>query len=88
MTQITLSNLPENILALLKARADSAGRSLEEEARTILERELRIELEAEADRAAMAEYFRKELRGQKTNTAVDSADLVREIRDERTADLS
>ncbi len=77
MRQLTVRNVPDDIVAALRIRAAKNGHSAEAEHRQILASALRGE-EA-ADFWAAADALRASTPPQRT----DSADLIREMRDER-----
>ena len=81
MGDITIRNLDDSVLRALEERASVAGRSLEEEARRIL-REA-----ASLDDGGVWERMRRFRSGLGGRSFPDSADTLREIRDERTARL-
>ena len=75
MAQLTVRNIPDNLVRALRVRAANNGRSAEAEHRLILAEVLKpqkLDFWAEADR------LRKETPKQKTN----STDLLRAMRDE------
>ena len=78
MAQILVRNLDAGVVRKLKERARKAGRSLQAEARFILEKEANSpQVDMETARK-LAEEFRKKFKGRKFS---DSADLIREDRD-------
>ena len=78
MAQILVRNLEAQVVKKLKERAREAGRSLQVEARFILEKEANApQVDMETARK-LAEEFRKKFKGRKFS---DSADLIREDRD-------
>jgi plasmid stability protein len=83
MTQITIRRLDQAVIDGLKRRAAEAGRSMEEEARTILSKAVRDEQLAR-QRAWLKEMaeMRRRLFGDKIFP--DSTPLIRKMRDERT----
>ena len=77
MAQLTVRNLDDDLVRLLKIRAAQRNRSAEAEHRAILEEALRLE---------DAEFWRRsaELRARLAGrTLEDSADIVRRERDRR-----
>ena len=77
MAQILVCNLKEKTVKALKARAKGSGRSLQAEAKIILEREAgRPKLSMEEARKALDE-FRARFKGRKFT---DSVKLLREDR--------
>ena len=76
MSQLTVRNVPEEVVKALRVRAAQSGRSAEAEHRLILARALGFDA---SDFWERADTFRKQARRQRT----DSAALVREMRDER-----
>lgn len=82
MGQMVIRNIDDAVLQALRNRAAAAGRSVEEEARQALA--LAVGAGREAARARLA-AVRATLAGHRDR---DAADLVREMRDERTRQLS
>lgn len=82
MGQMVIRNIDDAVLQALRSRAAAAGRSVEEEARRALVSA--VGADREAARARLA-AVRALLAGHKDR---DAADLVREMRDERTRGLS
>ena len=76
MAQLTLRNVSEDLVRALRVRALHHGRSAEDEHRSILELALASETN---DFWGRADSFRIKTRKQH----VDSADLQRELRDQR-----
>jgi antitoxin FitA len=76
--QLTVRKVDDEIIRRLKIRAAEHGRSAEAEHREILKQALMAEVTAE-DFWALADRLRKE--GPKMPG--DSADIIRELRDER-----
>jgi plasmid stability protein len=76
MPQLTVRNLPEELVRALRIRAARNGRSAEAEHRMILAQALRS---AESDFWTRADAMRATTRPQKS----DSARLLREMRDSR-----
>jgi plasmid stability protein len=76
MPQLTVRNLPEELVRALRVQAARNGRSAEAEHRLILARALKTR---ETDFWALADAKRATTRPQRTN----SARLVREMRDAR-----
>jgi plasmid stability protein len=76
MPQVLVRDLDEGVVARLKARARRHGRSLQKEAKAILEDAARLSPMDEA--RAAAEKVRARLAGRKFS---DSAELIREDRD-------
>jgi plasmid stability protein len=80
MGQLTVRKVDDDLIRRLKARAAEHGRSAEAEHREILKRALAEEEKLSAeDFWALADRLRKE--GPKMPG--DSADIVRQVRDER-----
>lgn len=80
MTDLTIPNVSEATMRALRARAQAAGRSVEEEARELLSRRA----DASIDRAellARADGIRAMTPADVPQT--DSTDLIREDRDRR-----
>ena len=86
MTQITIRRLDQAVIDRLKRRAAEAGRSMEEEARTILSEAVRDEQLAR-QRAWLKEMAetRRRLFGDKVFP--DSSGEFRKMRDERTRQI-
>jgi plasmid stability protein len=77
MTQLTIRNLDEAVIARLKQRAAAAGHSMEQEVRLILEREVGAEVEAFLERA-------RRLRGTFGDRVfTDTVEIIRAMREER-----
>jgi len=76
MPQLTVRNLPDELVRALRIQAARNGRSAEAEHRMILARALKT---GEPDFWALADAARAATRPQRTN----SANLVREMRDSR-----
>ncbi|MCX7049188.1 MAG: hypothetical protein NTX50_27350 [Candidatus Sumerlaeota bacterium] len=74
MAQLTLRNLDNKVIAGLKSRAASQGRTVQAEARIILEEAARANPDAARKLAARLR------RGFKGRLVADSAVLLREIR--------
>jgi len=82
MAQITIRNLDDAVMQALCRRAAAAGRSVEDEARRSLAIATGVDREiARARLDAVREML-------KTRTDMPAEDLVREMRDSRTRDLS
>ena len=81
MGNITIRNIDDSLLQALEERASAAGRSLEDEARQILRQAAKPE---DAGVWERMRTFRSSLRNR---SFPDSAEVLREIRDERTAQL-
>jgi plasmid stability protein len=79
MAQLLVRDLKEETVAALKKRAKEHGRSAEAEHRAILEEALKQKKEDFWERA---EKLRNELR-ETGRTFADSAELIRQARDER-----
>ena len=77
MAQLLVRDVPQDVVEALKRRAAEHGRSAEAEHRLILEETLRVGRAGFRERAAA---LRAELRGRIFG---DSADLIREDRDQR-----
>lgn len=77
MPDLLVRNLDEDTVARLKARAAAAGRSLQSELKTILEQQVSPDRDALLLRL---DEIRDSYRGR---DLTDSADLIRELRDER-----
>ncbi len=80
MARIPIRNLDETVVRKLKHRAKRAGRSLEAEARVVLEQaadEPKLDMKAARK---LAEEFSSRFKGRKST---DSAELVREDRDRK-----
>jgi plasmid stability protein len=75
MAQILVRNLDERVVRRLKRRAKAAGRSLQAEAKAILEDAAKLDMEAARK---VLEKFRAQF-GDRTFS--DSAELIREDRD-------
>ncbi len=83
MTQITIRRLDPIVLAGLKKRAASAGRSMEEEARKILSEAVADEqIERQQAWLKEMENVRRKIFGDKVFP--DSSEEFRKMRDERT----
>lgn len=76
MAQLTVRNVPEEVVQSLRVRAAKQGRSAEAEHRLILAEVLR---EAPSDFWAKADAFRRAGRKQRS----ESGALLRELRDAR-----
>jgi len=76
MPQLTVRNVPEELIRALRVRAARNGRSAEAEHRLILSRVLR---NGESDFWIRADALRATTRPRRT----DSAELLREMRDSR-----
>lgn len=81
MGNITIRNIDDSLMQALEERASAAGRSLEEEARQIL-REA-----ANPDDGSVWGRMRRFRSSLGARSFPDSGDTLREIRDERTAQL-
>ena len=77
MAQLTVRNVPKEIVTALKIRAAKSGHSAEAEHRRILESALRPN---ECEWWTKTDTFRKKTAGTKQT---DSAKLLRRMRDER-----
>jgi antitoxin FitA len=82
MAQITIRKLDDAVMQALRKRAAAAGRSVEDEARRSLA--IATGVDREVARARL-DAVRKTL---KEHTDTPAEDLVREMRDTRTRDLS
>ena len=79
MAQLLVRDVPAETVAALKKRAKAHGRSAEAEHRAILEEALKSKKE---DFWEQAKKIREELR-ESGRTFTDSAELIRQVRDER-----
>ena len=77
MPQLLVRNVPTEVVEALKKRASSHGRSAEAEHRAILEQAL------STDRAGFWERARELRRQTEGRISGDSAELIRQDRDER-----
>jgi plasmid stability protein len=86
MSQLTIRRLAPTVIEGLKKRATAAGRSMEEEARTILSDAI-SDQQLARQRAWVKEMKvkRRELFGDQVFS--DSSELFREMRDERTRQI-
>jgi plasmid stability protein len=75
MPQLLIRNLEPETIERLKARAKRHNRSLQGEAKSILEESAKVSM---AEARALADKWHKRLAGRKFS---DSADLIREDRD-------
>jgi plasmid stability protein len=75
MAQILVRNLDQRVVRRLKKRAKAAGRSLQAEAKAILEDAAKLDMDAA--RKAL-ERFSRQFKGR---TFSDSTELIREDRD-------
>ncbi len=82
MAQITIRKLDDAVMQALRKRAAAAGRSVEDEARRALA--IATGVDREVARARL-DAVRSLLKGR---TDLPAEDLVREMRDARTGDLS
>ena len=82
MAQITIRKLDDAVMQALRKRAAAAGRSVEDEARRSLA--IATGVDREVARARL-ESVRNLLKG---HTDTPAEDLLREMRDSRTRDLS
>jgi antitoxin FitA len=85
MAQLTVRNLPDELVAALKARAAANGRSMEAEHRRILMEEFaKVEEKGRAVAAFLekAAAFRARI-GPLPPGEPDSTELIRQMRDER-----
>ncbi|HMR29574.1 MAG TPA: plasmid stabilization protein [Geminicoccaceae bacterium] len=78
MAQLTIRNLDDRILSALRQRAAAAGHSMEQEARDILASATR------PDKAQIIERLRARRAAFGDRVFDDSAELVRQMRDERS----
>ena len=76
MAQLTIRQLDDTVVARLRERAAAAGRSMEQEVREIL-------TSACADPDAVVSRLRQRLDAYGGRVFSDSAEIVREMRDER-----
>ena len=83
MAQILVRKLDKDVVERLKKRAKKQGRSLEAEARIVLEQAVKLDTEfpARLDMAAAAKLAARIRARFKGRTFSDSADLIREDRD-------
>jgi len=87
VTQLTIRRLDQTVVDGLKKRAAAAGHSMEEEARRILsEAVVDAQLQRQREWLANMQAKRKELFGDKVFS--ESTDIIRKMRDERTAYLA
>ena len=87
MTQLTIRRLDPLVVEGLKKRAAAAGRSMEEEARQILSSAVpEAQLARQREWAMRMKAKRKDLFG--AQVFPDSADLFRQMREERTRYLA
>jgi antitoxin FitA len=84
MAQLTVRNVPDDLVTALKARAAANGRSMEAEHRRILEEEL-----ARADRALRWAESREKLAALRAEIGPmppgtpSTTEIIRQMRDER-----
>jgi len=78
MAQILVRNLDQEVLAQLKKRAKEEGRSLQAEAKLILEQAATSPTVDMATAKKMMEDFRRRFKGRRFS---DSAELIRQDRD-------
>ncbi len=78
MAQLTIRNLDDRVVAALRQRAAAAGHSMEQEARNILAGATR------PDRAQLIERLRARRAAFGDRVFDDSAEVVRQMRDERS----
>jgi plasmid stability protein len=78
MAQILVRNLDEKVVKQLKKRAKREGRSLQAEAKRILEQAVTSPTVDMATAKKMMEDFRRRFKGRRFS---DSAELIREDRD-------
>jgi len=77
MGQVTIRNLPEDIIRRLKLKAEIHGHSLEQELRNILGREAGLTVE---EKLALVDSVRAM---QQKPLTTDSTDIIRQYRDTR-----
>ncbi len=77
MGQVTIRNLPEDIIRRLKLKAEIHGHSLEQELRNILGREAGLTVE---EKLALVDSVRAM---QQKPLTTDSTDIIRQYRDAR-----
>jgi plasmid stability protein len=83
MATITVRNLDDTVIERLKQRAAEHSRSMEEEARDILRRQVETDWDAiRARLKARQESWRREGR-----IFSDSVEIIREMREERAAQI-
>jgi len=82
MAQITIRKLDDAVMQALRKRAAAAGRSVEDEARRSLALATGIDRDAARARLDAVRSTLKEI------PDIPAEDLVREMRDDRTRDLS
>jgi plasmid stability protein len=86
MTQITIRRLDPGVIERLKKRAAAAGRSMEEEARTILSNTV-LEEQLARQRAAVEDMRALHKRIYGDRIFPDSSDEFRKMREERTRQI-
>jgi plasmid stability protein len=86
MSQLTIRRLAPTVIEGLKKRAAAAGRSMEEEARTILSDAI-VDQQLAHQRAWVKEMKAKHKRLYGEKVFPDSNSLFREMRDERTRQI-
>jgi plasmid stability protein len=86
MSQLTIRRLAPTVIEGLKKRAAAAGRSMEEEARTILSDAV-ADQQLARQRAWVKEMKAKHKRLYGEKLFADSSSLFREMRDERTRQI-
>ncbi len=77
MGQVTIRNLPEDVIRRLKLKAEIHGHSLEQELRNILGREAGLTVE---EKLALVDSVRAM---QQKPLTTDSTDIIRQYRDAR-----
>ena len=75
MAEILVRDLDEDVVEILKSRAEKEGRSLQAEAKVILEEAAKLDMESAL---RLVDEIRSRFKGRKFS---DSAELIREDRD-------
>jgi plasmid stability protein len=87
MPTLTIRRLTESLVQKIKARAAESGRSMEEEVRNLLDRTYGTADQLARQRAWVARLRRLHAEGRLPKSDVDSAEIIRQMREERDQQL-
>jgi plasmid stability protein len=87
MATLTIRQLDDALVRKIKQRAVEAGRSMEEEIRNLLDRTYGTSEQMKRQRAFVKRQLARLDRGEMPSSDTDSAELIRQMREERDTQL-
>lgn len=87
MATVTIRQLDEALVRKIKQRAAAAGRSMEEEVRSLLDQTYGANEQMKRQRAFVKRQLARLDRGEMPSSDTDSAELIRQMRQERDTQL-